>query len=45
MQTFGDEAGEPFVRLRDGVGMRDADGIEAERARFALKLRRQLFEF
>jgi hypothetical protein len=37
VQAFGDEARKPLLRLRDGVGPGDADGVEALRARFALE--------
>jgi hypothetical protein len=39
VQAFGDEALQPFGRQRNGVGPRDADGVEAECARFPLQRR------
>ena len=37
MQVFGDEICEALLGLRNGVGARDADRVEAERARFAFQ--------
>jgi hypothetical protein len=37
VQAFGDEALEPPLGLRDGVGARDAGGVETLRAGFAFK--------
>jgi hypothetical protein len=43
VQAFGDEALQPPLGLRDGVGARDADGVEALRASLALKRGFQIF--
>jgi hypothetical protein len=37
VQTFSDEAGETLLCLRDRVGARNADGVEALGARFAFE--------
>jgi hypothetical protein len=34
MQAFGEETGEVLLRLRNGVGMGDADRIEAMLSRY-----------
>jgi hypothetical protein len=45
MQAFGDEAGEAFLRLRDGIRTRDPDGIEAQRPRFTYERCVQIVRF